>query len=128
MGGRGPYREDPGKKPAEVALKKLQTLSPDVGPLTPEYIWAGRVAMTVSHYPQLHVLDKGVFAGLGFNGRGVAMGTMMGKCLADLARGKDSLWPVTTPQPFKMHAFGRLGIAAYSSLYAWLDKREEPRH
>lgn len=125
MGGRGwSYREDPGRKPAEAALKKLESLFPDAGSLTPEYIWAGRVAMTVDHYPKLYTLDKGVFAGLGFNGRGVAMGTVMGKCLADLACGKESLWPVIEPRPFRMHAFGRIGIAAYSVLYGYLDKRE----
>jgi glycine/D-amino acid oxidase-like deaminating enzyme len=124
MGGRGPWREDPGEGPARAALANLESLFPDAGPLTPDYIWAGRVAMTKDHYPQLYRLAPGLFAGLGFNGRGVAMGTMMGRNLADLVRDGDCDWPIRDPNPFHAHAFGRIGIRAYSALYGWRDRRE----
>ncbi|MDO9525694.1 MAG: hypothetical protein Q7J57_09190 [Gemmobacter sp.] len=127
MGGQGPYREDPGLKPAQSALKKLESLFPEADSLTPGYIPAGRVAMTVDHYPQLCALDRGVFAGLGFNGSGVTTGKIIGKCLADLAKGEPSLRPVTQPKPFKMHGFGRIAITAFSALYACLDKRVAPQ-
>jgi len=128
MGGRGPYREDPGVEPAQQALRNLESLFPEAGSLTPEFIWAGRVAMTVDHFPQLYALEESVFAGLGFNGRGVAMGTMMGKCLAELAKGGPSPWPVSQPQTFKMHALGRIGVMAYGALYSFLDRRETRQH
>jgi len=42
--------------------------------------------MTVKHLPQVYVLEKRCFAGLGFTGRGIAMG----KCPADRREAKDN--------------------------------------
>ncbi len=124
MGGRGPYREAPGEVAARRALKNLETLFPEAGPLEPAFSWAGRVAMTKDHFPHLHRLADGVWAGLGFNGRGVAMGTMMGRCLAEAVRGETPGLPVTEPERFTFHALGRWGVAAYAALYRRRDARE----
>ncbi|RAI02284.1 FAD-dependent oxidoreductase [Acuticoccus sediminis] len=124
MGGRGPYSEVPGEAAARMALANLENLFPEIGPLTPAYAWAGRVAMTKDHFPHLHRLADGVWAGLGFNGRGVAMGTMMGRCLAEAILGREPGLPVMDPLPFRLHAFRRFGISAYSALYRRRDARE----
>lgn len=124
MGGRGPYREDPGPRAVETALANLVSLFPEAGPLEPEFAWAGRVAMTKDHFPHLHRLADGLYAGLGFNGRGVAMGTMMGRCLSEAVQGRKPGLPFTAPMAFRFHAFSRLGITCLSTLYSMRDKRE----
>jgi len=48
-----------------------------------DYHWGGLVAMTGDHLPHLHELAPGLLAGLGYNGRGVAMAIVMGRLLAD---------------------------------------------
>ena len=52
------------------------------------HAWGGDVALTRDHLPGLHLLAPGVMAGLGYNGRGVGMATVMGKVLADWASGE----------------------------------------
>ena len=49
-----------------------------------EYQWAGWPAITRDHLPKLFALERGVYAGLGYNGRGVASATMMGQQLANV--------------------------------------------
>ena len=44
--------------------------------------------MTPDHVPRLHELAPGLFAGLGYNGRGIAAATMMGRDLAALVTGR----------------------------------------
>jgi len=49
-----------------------------------------------------------VLIGLGYNGRGVAMATRMGKLLADRALGASPAelgWPVTAIAPIPLHAW-----------------------
>lgn len=126
MGARGPWREDPGPEAAQRALDNLANLFPEAGPLTPDFRWAGRVGMTKDHFPHLHELAPGLWAGIGFNGRGVAMGTMMGRVLRDALTGTTPGLPVTRPKDvrFRMHAFRRVGVEVLSALYRRRDLKE----
>lgn len=47
-----------------------------------EYVWCGRIGFTDNHMPKLIEPEKGLVAAVGFNGRGVTTGTMMGKLFA----------------------------------------------
>ena len=49
--------------------------------------WGGRIALTDDRLPHLHEPAKGLLAGLGYNGRGVAMAHVMGEALANRALG-----------------------------------------
>jgi glycine/D-amino acid oxidase-like deaminating enzyme len=72
------------------------------------------VALTTDHVPHLNELAPNLFAGLGYNGRGVAMSTMMGKLLAERvagARAEDLSLPTTTPAPIPFHGWRATGIA-----------------
>ena len=68
--------------------------------------------------------------GLGYNGRGVAMATVMGKLLADRALGVSPAalgWPVTPIAPIPLHAW-RLPVMALVVHWKrfqkdWLDTR-----
>jgi len=88
--------------------------------------WGGMVAVTGDHLPHLHVLAPGLFAGLGYNGRGVAMATVMGGALAALAAGADADLiglPVAPLRPMRLHAASRLGVRATIAWYRLLDGR-----
>ena len=62
---------------------RIRRLYPQLGAVKWQQGWSGWVAMTADHFPRLHELAPGLFAGLGYNGRGIAAATMMGRDLAD---------------------------------------------
>ncbi len=104
----------------EAAIK----LFPALRDTTFAYQWGGLVAMTPDHLPHLHVLAPGLFAGLGYNGRGVAMATVMGRELAALAGGAppDTLGlPIAPLHPIRLHATSRLAARATIAWYRLLD-------
>ena len=119
MGGRGAYGER-GIKAQLAALRRAAAeLFPQLGEQPWHYHWGGFVAITPDHWPHLHELEPGITAGLGYNGRGVAMATAMGRVLADRAMGMpdDALdFPVTRLQPIRLHGLRR---PAVSAVVAW---------
>ena len=68
--------------------------------------------MTTHHRPMLLHLADNVYSGLGYNGRGVAMATMMGKQLAMVARGETPELAMEQSKRIPLHGFHNLGIAA----------------
>ena len=62
--------------------KRLAAVFPDLGPLEWEHRWSGWVGMTYDLNPHLHELAPGLWAALGYSGRGIALATMMGRDLA----------------------------------------------
>ena len=70
--------------------------------------WSGWVAMTRDWFPRVHELAPGVFAGYGYNGRGIAAATLVGRDLARLAGGgapADTLtFPLSPLRPIPAHA------------------------
>ncbi|WP_137700776.1 NAD(P)/FAD-dependent oxidoreductase [Marimonas lutisalis] len=109
MGGRGTLRDSSTQGQMTRLRQVTIELYPHLSGLRWEYAWGGYVAVTRDHTPHLHELAPGLLAGLGYNGRGVAMATAMGREMALWAAGADiaSLsFPVTalTPLPF---AFAR---------------------
>ena len=55
----------------------------------------------------------GLLAGLGYNGRGVAMSNVMGRALAERALGADARglpFPITPIAGFPFHAFKDIGV------------------
>jgi hypothetical protein len=90
---------------------------------TSQWSTAGRgVALTWDHLPHLHALAPGVFAGLGYNGRGIAMGTLMGRWLAELASGgRCEDFPVTEARPLRGHQLYRPVLQGLIGWYRFLD-------
>jgi sarcosine oxidase len=90
------------------------------------HFWSGRVAVTKDHLPHIQELAPGLNAVLGFNGRGVAMATALGKLAAARigdAADADSLFPVGPFLPWTFPATHRrlisLGINAYGFVDQW---------
>jgi glycine/D-amino acid oxidase-like deaminating enzyme len=68
--------------------------------------------MTRDHLPHLHEIEPGLITGLGYNGRGVAMATLMGRILATWVLGVPAAelpFPVTPLAPMPLHRFNQLG-------------------
>jgi glycine/D-amino acid oxidase-like deaminating enzyme len=127
MGGRAPYREDLGAADDNYVRNAVNRLFPQLRSTPFEFHWAGRVAMTQDHIPHLNQLDKGLWAALGYNGRGVGMATLLGRLLADLASGvpaKDMPFPVTSMHPIVGYPFTRLVARVLVSYYRVRDELE----
>ncbi len=89
-----------------------------------EYQWGGRVAITKNGLPFLHQVAPGLMAAMGYNGRGVGMGTMMGQTVADaLVKGawSDSAFPVSQAESFLFHRLRNLGVSAHVNWFTLLD-------
>lgn len=69
-------------------IKRLRQAFPQIAETDFAHIWECKVAMTLDRLPRYHQLATGVHAGLGYSGRGIAIGTAMGKLLAQRALGE----------------------------------------
>ena len=119
MGGRGPLRDRSSAPDYEPVRRAIRRLYPEIGEPKWQYHWNGRVAVTMDGLPHLHQPSPGIAIALGYNGRGVAMASRMGKLLADHALGgkAETLgFPVTPLQPIPGHAFR---LPALAAVIAW---------
>lgn len=87
-----------------------------------QYRWAGHPAVTTDRLPRLMQLADHAYAGLGYNGRGVAMATMMGKQLAHVVIGGETMYPVTPLRTIAMHPLRQLGISFHLITGTALDR------
>ncbi|MGY4879411.1 NAD(P)/FAD-dependent oxidoreductase [Vreelandella aquamarina] len=77
---------------------------PQLGNVSWEYTWSGRIAFTPDHTLRLFQPATGILAAAGYNGRGITTGTVVGKGFAHyLIHGDDSLLPLSLkpPKPIK---------------------------
>ncbi len=95
-----------------------------------EYRWGGQIAVTQDHLPHLHEPAPGLLAGLGYNGRGVAMSTVMGRVLAERILGKadaDCPFPVSPIKAYPLRRFYQLGADLVVRIMRYQDEREVRR-
>ena len=111
IGGHGNFFDlDERGDDSHVRSRAVQ-LFPQLADVEWEYHWAGYPAMTLDHFPKLMRLGADAYAGLGYNGRGVAMATMMGKQLAMAVHGEDPALPIEPIQRIRFHRFAQLGVS-----------------
>lgn len=126
FGGRGWFDDRSNRRFIGHLKTHALKLFPDLaGQVDWRYHWGGRVGMTVGRLPRLGEARPGVLAGFGYNGRGVAMGPLMGRAIADRILGRPpeaSAFPVTKLQPIPFHRLHRLGVAATIGLYRLRDQ------
>ncbi len=130
MGGRAPFREDVGPADAVHLREAVDRLYPQLANVPFEFHWAGRVAMTNDFMPHLHQLAPGLWAALGYCGRGVGMGVLLGRFLAELAQGTrpaDIPFPVTAMKPIFGYPFTRTVARALVRYYRVRDRVEVAR-
>jgi glycine/D-amino acid oxidase-like deaminating enzyme len=105
------------------AKRRLARLFPELGPVRFEAAWDGEIAMTPDHLPRIHQLAEGLYAPIGYNGRGITTGTIFGQAMADFLTGRD---PDTLPLPISSMAtvptapfMGRLYAMGFAAHQVW---------
>jgi glycine/D-amino acid oxidase-like deaminating enzyme len=109
---------------------RIRRLFPQLGTPKWQQAWSGWVAMTTDHFPRLHELAPGLFAGLGYNGRGIAAATMMGCDLAALVRGgRDdaTVFPLAPLRPLGWHRIAPTLVRGLVQVYRMRDLMDEYR-
>lgn len=85
------------------AKRSLRRIFPQLGNIDFEAEWYGKIGMTSDAVPRFHRFDDKVVGFSGYNGRGIAPGTVFGKTLAQHVLGEiaeDQLpLPLTQPKP-----------------------------
>jgi len=84
------------------ARRALAKLFPQLAGVAFEAEWYGMIGMTADHLPRFHRLARNVISFSGYNGRGIAPGTVFGQRLAELALGAigeaDLPLPISAPK------------------------------
>ena len=100
--------------------RALVKLFPRLAGVQFEREWYGMIGMTSDNLPRFHRLARNIVSFSGYNGRGIAPGTVFGRCLADLTLGAigeaDLPLPVTEPKSaplrYAAQAFYEVGAQA----------------
>lgn len=82
IGGRGFLSGERDPRRYGFLRRQMVRLYPQLRHARIETFWAGRVAVTMGPGPHVHEPEPGLFALLGYNGRGVALSTILGARLA----------------------------------------------
>ena len=80
------------------ARRALARIFPQLGQVETDAGWYGQIGMTADNLPRLHRFAPGVIGTSGYNGRGIAPGTVFGRLLAEHLVGR--LAAADLPLPF----------------------------
>ena len=112
----------------ERITERVKRVFPQIGEVTFDYIWWGHIGGTVDKRPHVYELAPGVLAWTGCNGRGVALGTALGRELAKASAGvplREIAAPVETRlNTILGHEFKALGVAWTIGKNRWNDARD----
>jgi len=89
IGDHGPLRDSFNSDDFEPVKRRALDVFPQLRSVKWDYHWGGRVAVTRSKIPFLYRIAPGLTAAMGYNGRGVGMGSIMGKTVADTILRRD---------------------------------------
>lgn len=115
MGGRGDYTPRGTERQMQALREASMRLYPALAGVPWAFHWGGFVAMTRDHYPHLDRVGPHMMAALGYNGRGVAMATALGRELALWAAGQPAemlSFPLTQPRPIPLYFMRKPAVAA----------------
>ncbi len=118
--GKGPFTEQ--------ATARVRKLFPHIGKFEWEESWQGWVGVTTDEYPRLLKIDDGCFGAFGYSGRGLALGTLLGRELARHILGNhpdDLALPLTVPRPALVRPVARPLVGSLVALYRILDRIDE---
>ena len=113
------------------ASRRVKMVFPDLGKVEWEDHWSGWVALTANQLPRMLRLDHGVWAALGYSGRGLSFATLLGRELSRLADGAGSdeaLLPIEEMRPLPCHALASFVAAACIKYYDAVDRWSIWRH
>ncbi len=124
IGGRGHFFNDAQCGDIAHVHAEACRLYPMLAEVKWQFHWGGYVAMTVSRTPKLMALAPGLHAGMGYNGRGVAMATMMGKQLAMAVAGERPDMPVESMSRIPLHRLRQAALSFRLIAGTFLDRCE----
>jgi glycine/D-amino acid oxidase-like deaminating enzyme len=109
------------------AQRAIAKTFPQLRPAQLEYAWHGTIGLTADRLPRFHKLANHVIAFSGYNGRGIAPGTVFGRLLAQyiLGRTTESDLPVpvselrTAPLRGTMRSLYSLGSQSVHLMECW---------
>lgn len=79
------------------ARRELAHLFPELGQVEFEHGWFGTIGLTDDALPRLHALGRNILSLSGFNGRGIAPGTSLGRSLAHVVLNNAGLETIPLP-------------------------------
>lgn len=127
MGGASATAGDENPELMSYLHKAAHERFPQLGTIRWEFGWSGYLALTHNHLPQVFRVDDGFYAGIGCNGRGIAMATVTGMSIADLVCGlNDTSCKVPVGKPKRIAGFGlrHAGVAIGVKFNRILDRAE----
>lgn len=109
------------------ARRSLKKLFPQIGDVEFEYEWYGKIGMTDNALPRFHKFAPNVVGFSGYNGRGIAPGTVFGRTLAEHILGKigeaDLPLPLTDPREPGFRALKEMWYEAGAQVAHFADAR-----
>jgi glycine/D-amino acid oxidase-like deaminating enzyme len=108
-------------------VRDARRVFPQLGEVSWRFRWGGQIAITEDRLPHFHEPRKGLIAGLGYNGRGVAMSHVMGLTLAQrvLGAAPESLpFPSTAIKSMPFRAIQMMGKGSVIQMMRMLDYLE----
>lgn len=112
MGGRSYSHSLQGASAFPYLIQRALTLWPELKGLSWSHGWNGQLGITLDHYPHWHEPEPGLLACVGYNGRGVAMATVMGQRIAQYVTEQGTpLFPPTPIKPITGHFGWKTGVA-----------------
>ncbi len=105
---------------ARLAVELELSEAPEI-----EHVWYGTAAMTTDFLPHLYEFGPGFVGGIGCNGRGIAMTTVMGEVLAEAAAGTplvDLPIPTASPRAIPFHILARAAPSLAIAHARWTDR------
>ena len=109
------------------AKRALDKIFPQIGDVAFESEWYGLIGMTDNNLPKFHRLARNVVSFCGYNGRGIAPGTVFGRVLAEHVLGRVSEQelplPVTAPADLGFRALKERYYEAGAQLAHFVDAR-----
>lgn len=127
IGSHGNIRRDGTLTGFDWLKRDAERIFPQLKGIDREYSRGGKLAITDDRMPHFHEPAEGLIAGMGYNGRGVAMSSVMGTVLADrvLGAAPDSLpFPVSGIKKIPFREVQLLGKSTAVWWMQMLDKLE----
>lgn len=129
IGGRG--RDSDNLDPATREQLRLAACQrfPELNDVVFTHGWACRVGMTIDDLPHLHELADGLWTAYGYCGRGVAMGTALGRVLGEAVRGMPAAaldYPVTPVRRLPLYPVRQVSAMAALQWYRLRDAMGYP--
>ncbi|WP_159916236.1 FAD-binding oxidoreductase [Pantoea sp. 18069] len=129
IGGRGRNGDHLDPATREQLRKAACERFPHLNDLPFTHGWACRVGMTIDDLPHLHQLADGLWTAYGYCGRGVAMGTTLGRVLSEAVRDTPASaleFPVTPVKRLPLYPVRQLSAMAALQWYRLRDAMGHP--